>query len=161
MRMATADRLTASVLLVLGVAMSVGGYTMDRLEIRQIHPASIPGLVPMILGALMAVCAFLLWFSAREGDERGAAPFMTGGSWTRLGITTGLCTVYAVVLVGWIPFVWATFLFITAFALNFALPGAPPGRGRKVAAGTSVALGIGMAFAISILFEQVFLVRLP
>ena len=161
MRMATADRLTAFVLLVLGVGMAVGGYMMERLEIRQIHPASIPGLVPMILGALMAVCALLLWQSARQHGEREAAPFMSAGSWSRLGITTGLCIVYAVVLVGWMPFFWATALFITVFALTFALPGAPAGRPRLVAAGTSLALGVGMAFAISILFEQVFLVRLP
>ena len=161
MRMATADRLTAFVLLVLGVGMAVGGYTMERLEIRQIHPASIPGLVPMILGALMSGCALPLWLSASKDSERGAAPFMAGGSWARLGITTGLCVIYAVVLVGRIPFFWATSLFITAFALAFALPGAPPGRPRLMAAGISVALGIGMAFAISILFEQVFLVRLP
>ena len=48
MKMAMADRLTAIVLLVIGLALLVGGWTMDRLEVRQIHPASIPGLVPMI-----------------------------------------------------------------------------------------------------------------
>ncbi|CAN0603617.1 unnamed protein product, partial [Ectocarpus sp. 12 AP-2014] len=44
----TADRLTAVVLCLLGLAMTWGGFEMDRLEIRRIHPASIPGLVPMI-----------------------------------------------------------------------------------------------------------------
>ncbi|MBD3625750.1 MAG: hypothetical protein HUJ24_10345, partial [Rhodobacteraceae bacterium] len=39
-----ADRVTAAVLFALGAGMSYGGYVMDRLEIRQIHPASIPGL---------------------------------------------------------------------------------------------------------------------
>ena len=47
MTMAMADRLTAGLLFLLGLALLVGGYTMDRLEIRQIHPASIPGLVPI------------------------------------------------------------------------------------------------------------------
>ena len=54
---ARADQVTALVFFVLGVAMAIGGYTMDRLEVRQIHPASIPGLVPMILGGLLALCA--------------------------------------------------------------------------------------------------------
>ena len=40
--------------------MLAGGYAMDRLEFRQIHPASIPGLLPMILGAALMVCAVLL-----------------------------------------------------------------------------------------------------
>ena len=56
MQMAKADRVTAIVFLALGLAMLVGGWQMDRLEIRQIHPASIPGLLPMILGGLLALC---------------------------------------------------------------------------------------------------------
>ena len=37
-----ADRLTAIVLFGLGLAMAWGGFEMDRLEIRRIHPSSIP-----------------------------------------------------------------------------------------------------------------------
>jgi hypothetical protein len=67
---ATADRLTSLVLFSLGVAMLIGGYTMDRLEIRHIHPASIPGLVPMILGSGDdALCACLCFFQ-RAGPCR-------------------------------------------------------------------------------------------
>ena len=60
-----ADRITAATLFALGAAMTWGGFVMDRLEIRQIHPASIPGLVPMILGAAMMLCATLLALSTR------------------------------------------------------------------------------------------------
>ena len=42
MRMAQADRIAAVVFLALGLAMLAGGWTMDRLEARRIHPASIP-----------------------------------------------------------------------------------------------------------------------
>ena len=48
-----ADRVTAAVLFLLGAGLSWGGFTMDRLEVRQIHPGSIPGLVPMILGVAL------------------------------------------------------------------------------------------------------------
>ena len=61
-----ADQVAAVVFFLLGMAMLVGGYTMDRLEIRQIHPASIPGLVPMILGAVMMFCASFLYANARR-----------------------------------------------------------------------------------------------
>ena len=59
-RMKTADRITALVLVGLGVAMFWGGFVMDRLEVRQIHPASIPGLMPMGLGMLTVVCGVVL-----------------------------------------------------------------------------------------------------
>lgn len=117
--MSRADRITALILFVLGAAMLAGGYTMDRLEIRQIHPASIPGLVPMILGVLMMLCAGLLYRAAAAGsgdDER----VMAGGHPGRLAATGGLCLVYAVVLVGWLPYWLATGLFVAASASSSA-----------------------------------------
>lgn len=161
MTMALADRVTAVALFALGVSMAVGGWTMDRLEIRQIHPASIPGLVPMILGVLMALCAVLLWRSARTDEERASEPFLAGGSWSRLGLTAALGVFYALVLVGTLPFFWATALFVSAFALVFSGPGTGGVRARAVRWGGAVALGLGVALATSVLFEQVFLVRLP
>ena len=56
----SADRLTAVAFFALGAAMAWGGFVMDRLEIRHIHPASIPGLVPMVLGGALMICAVLL-----------------------------------------------------------------------------------------------------
>ena len=52
---ARADLITAIVLLALGLAVFYFSWTMDRLEVRRISPATIPGLVPMILGAALAL----------------------------------------------------------------------------------------------------------
>lgn len=152
MRMATADRVTALVLAGLGLAMLAGGWTMDRLEIRQIHPASIPGLVPMILGGLLTLCAALLWRSAEAG-----AAFMADGSWRRLAITGGLTLAYALGLVGTLPFLWATFVFVAAFALVFSWAETTAPRAIAFALG----LGAVVAVGTSALFSEVFLVRLP
>lgn len=161
MRMAQADRLTAIALLMLGLAMLAGGWGMDRLEVRRIHPASIPGLVPMILGLLLAVCAGLLWRAAGSGDARGDAPVLTGGSWSRLGLTALTCVIYALGLVGWLSYFWATAIFTTAFALIFSYPVNGTPRARTVAVGGAMALGLGVAFGSALLFEKLFLVRLP
>ena len=159
MLMSTADRATAIVLAALGLAMAVGGYRMDRLEIRQIHPASIPGLVPMILGVLMVLCAALLWRAAAQGEAEDAA--FVGGSWTRLGTTAAICLTYALVLVGWLPFFWATAIFVAGFAAVFAWP-EDGGRSRRIRSlAFAAVLGIGIAAATSVLFAEVFLVRLP
>lgn len=143
--------------------MLVGGYTMDRLEIRQIHPLSIPGLVPMILGALLAICSILLWHSAREksADVEADEGVMSGGSWVRLGMTAGLTVFYAVVLVGNLPFFWATAIFITAFNGIFSWPVDGDRRARVRTAVVAIGFGLAVSLAVGLLFEKVFLVRLP
>ncbi|PZX17068.1 putative tricarboxylic transport membrane protein [Palleronia aestuarii] len=160
MTMSLADRLTAIVLGALGLSMAVGGYTMDRLEIRQIHPASIPGLVPMILGALLALCAGLLWREAARAREEDAQTFHDG-SWLRLAVTAGLCLVYALVLVGWLPFFWSTAIFTAAFSAIFSWQAEASTFVRARSLAVSAILGGAVALGTSALFAEVFLVRLP
>lgn len=161
MQMSLADRITAVALAALGLSMTVGGWRMDRLEIRQIHPASIPGLVPMMLGALMVFCAALLWRDATRNQETAAASILTNGSWARLGLTAFACLFYALVLVGWLPYMWATALFVFAFATIFAWPegGGRPRQIRALAAAALLALATAAGSAY--LFSEIFLVRLP
>lgn len=161
MRMAQADRVCAVVLASLGLGMLAGGWTMDRLEIRNIHPASIPGLVPIILGALMTLCAVLLFRSAGREGRHGEEPFLTGGSWPRLLATAAICTIYALVLVGWLPFFWSTAIFVTAFGALFSWPSDADGRAAAITIVRSAVFGILVAFCTALLFERVFLVRLP
>jgi putative tricarboxylic transport membrane protein len=155
---ARADRVAAVVLFALGIAMLYGGYGMDRLEIRQIHPASIPGLVPMLLGAVLAVCAVLLYAGAR--DDAGGAQ-AEGVSWPNAGIALGLCLVSALGLVGRVPFFWATAIFVAAFAGTFLWRDAEAAPRPARVALVALVFGIAAAGAISVLFRYGFLVRLP
>ena len=154
---ARADRIAAVVLFVLGIAMLYGGYAMDRLEIRQIHPASIPGLVPMLLGAVLAICAAMLFAGAREADE----PAPENVSWANAGIALGLCLVYAVVLVGRVPFFPATAAFVAVFAGVFRWRDARETASPARVAVLSAVFGIAVSAAVSALFRYGFLVRLP
>lgn len=157
---ARADRIAAIVLFALGIAMLSGGYTMDRLEVRQIHPASIPGLVPMLLGAALAICASLLFVGARD-DADAPAPAPDAVSWHNAGAALGVCLIYAVGLIGRMPFFWATALFVAAFVALFTWRDAEePVRRTRVAAG-AIVFGIAVAGAVSALFRYGFLVRLP
>ncbi len=161
MTMSQADRLTAIVLAALGLAMAVGGYTMDRLEIRQIHPASIPGLVPMILGVLMVICAALLFRDgARAASEESSSVFASG-SWMRLGLTAALTLAYAIVLLGWLPYFWATVVFVFAFAALFSWPAEGSTRARLICLGSAALLALAASWGTTALFSEVFLVRLP
>ncbi len=152
-----ADRITALALFALGAGMAWGGFTMDRLEARHIHPASIPGLVPMMLGVALMGCAVLLFTGAR-GAAREAGE--SGELWRDLGIAAGWSVFYAVALVGQVPFVVATAIYIAGFVWWFTRP-APGGRGAVRRAIVAVAFGVVVAVAVAVLFRYGFLVRLP
>jgi len=172
-----ADRITGLILFALGISMLVGGFTMDRLEIRQIHPASIPGLLPMGLGLAMALCAFLLilstlqsesvrYDSTREGvstnlpNEKSKSE--EPGSYTNLLVTVFLTVGYGAGLVGHVPFVVATAIFIFLFSLYFLWTGSGTKRKQKSRTITLCAVyAVVFAVGISALFRYGFLVRLP
>ncbi len=156
---AFADRITAAVLFSLGGSMTYGGYVMDRLEIRQIHPASIPGLVPMALGVALMVCALLLAWGTKgaSSDDRDG---FAGGSWFNLLVAAGWSCIYALFLVGWLPFAVATAIYLAVFAGWFLW--CDEDGFRPLRTGIIVVIfSVTMATGIALLFRYGFLVRLP
>lgn len=148
---ARADRVTAIVFFALGLTMLWAGYTMDRLEIRRIHPSSIPGLLPMFLGGGMALCSVFLFLGARDGD--GPNPTV---SWRTMGLTAGWSVIFALIMVGNLPFYLATAIYVAGFVMIFDTETPPL---KRVVAGC--VFGIISAAVIGALFRYAFLVRLP
>lgn len=169
---ANADKWTSLALFALGLAMLIGGFTMDRLEIRHIHPASIPGLVPMMLGTAMMLCSLLLYLSARRAnhqpatDADGDVSTASSASLADLGFAALYSIVYAIFLVGSMPFALATAIYIAVFYLHFTWKqgvgnaSAQPGK-RALHFAFGVGFAALAAYAISSLFQYGFLVRLP
>jgi hypothetical protein len=178
---ATADRWTSLALFAIGLAMLVGGYTMDRLEIRQIHPASIPGLVPMMLGAAMMLCAVLLFLAARTAHaariaqlanlagpstaaQAGDEPSETQQATTSnrdLFFAAAYSVVYALALVGSLPFAPATAIYIAVFYTHFTWDRSATAGEHLKRIAIAIAFGVVGAYAIASLFQYGFLVRLP
>ena len=162
-----ADIAVATILLVIGIAQFTGGLTMDRLENRHIHPASFPGLVPMILGAVMAGMAVLLLIGQiRAGATAQGKSVGEGGDFTReellrLAAVGALCLFYALVLVGNVHFWLASSLFIAVFTALFEPAGQMTQQKRLLRLGVIAVFAIAMGGGIAMLFEQAFLVRLP
>lgn len=156
--MKKADRLMALLLVILGLAMFWGGFVMDRLEVRSIHPASIPGLVPMGLGVLIAICGALL-FAGSKSDDAGIS--IDFGRIDMLVWTAGLCLIFSVLLVGHVPFYLATFLFISAFTARFTWKPNASGAERSQQLFKAIVMGTLFSAVISALFRYAFLVRLP
>lgn len=164
MRPARADLITSVLLLVLGVAVLYGGWSMDRLEIRRIHPASIPGLVPMLLGAALVLSAGLLLLQAvRDGGHLADPGAGTGdlGAVRRWLLALALTLGYALLLIGRMPFEWATGIFVLAFIALFEWPGWPNARARLVGFATASLQAVIVALVVAWVFRELFLVRLP
>jgi putative tricarboxylic transport membrane protein len=163
-----ADLITGVVLLAFGLAALAESWGMPRLEERNINPWTAPGIVPGMLGIIIAVLGAALAvrsFAAGALHARAAPPTAdraeARASFWRLAICAVLCFVYAVLMVGYIAFLPATgifvFVFIAAFEWNPADTSAV--RLRKLAAAAVIAAA--SAGVISYSFEKLFLVRLP
>ena len=166
-RLIRADFVTALGLVALGLGTMVESWRMPRLEEMHINPYTVPGLVPGILGTVLAVLGFVLLLrSARAGGWRLWAAEHPGATSSRrevrrAGLTLALTIGYAGGLVGRVPFWLATFSFVFAFTVLFEWQ---RGRSRRatVRALAIAALLAGLvAAAVTAVFQYLFLVRLP
>ena len=163
--MARADLVTGLVLFALSTAVIYGAWTMPRLELRQIHPLSAPGLTPGLLGIALALTSLMLIGKAVTSrvapDSNDLAEEANPGAAFRLGIAAILCLAYALGLIGRIPFWLATSLFVTAFILVFEWPEARPRGARMSSLAWAVAIGFCTGIGVAYAFSELFLVRLP
>jgi putative tricarboxylic transport membrane protein len=162
---ARADLVTSILLVVLGIWVFYVSYEMPRLEARRVHPTTIPGFVPMILGAVLTLCgALLAWRSYKApsaGGWSGLVDLFKTMSVARVMAGMFLICVYALGLVGWLPFWAASMVFIFAFIVTYELVltdrPEPVMRSLIWAVLTAVTAGAGIYY----MFATIFLVRLP
>jgi hypothetical protein len=150
--------------IVVGAAIVYGSWTMDRLEYLNINPYTAPGLVPGVLGAAIALCGGLMAARAVRGMGVGvtggrARPVLFTG---RIALSLALCLGFALGLVGRGPPFWAAaalFLFLHIFLFELV----ERRDQRTLVRGLLVALAVSMgaSLTITMLFQEVFLVRLP
>jgi hypothetical protein len=163
--MPKADFITGLVLTLLGAAVVWASLDMPRFEDRNIDPYTAPGLVPAALGVIiLALGAVLLVRAGRAGGWRlwPAAQRSSGDPGVRrLVLSAALCLIYAGGLVGTLPFWLATFLFITAFVVLFEWPLAISRADRLNRLAFAPLLAAVIAVVVTMLFQYVFLVRLP
>jgi hypothetical protein len=157
--------------MVFGLAILVAAWRMDRFEAMGGTVYTAPGLVPALFGAvLMLLGAVLAWrgqrrlraaraplpatttASASEGDGAGPGPLLNRRTVGTLVLTLG----YAIGLVGHAPFAASTALFVGVFTAAYAESGSWP---RRLLVGAVA--GVLTALVVVLVFEELFLVRLP
>jgi hypothetical protein len=160
----------AVVWVVLGVIILVASLSMDRLESQGINPYTAPGLLPGLLGvAMMCVGVLMALRSIGEGAlaarVAGVVPGGSGGSaHTQLIRVLALCLVFTVALLGHgLPFWLAGAIFVSASILTLQQAQRKAAQTRlglrEIA--TAVSIGLGAGGAITLIFQTLFLVRLP
>lgn len=159
-----ADFIAGLVFVLLGAVVFYLSYIMPRLEVRNIHPSTIPGLVPMALGVGLFVLGALLALKARKSVAGAWGDFFAlFRTLEALRALAGLALVlvFALVLVGSMPFWAASMVFLFAFVVTMEAVLSPGKRAWKTtliwALVTSVLAGGGIYY----LFAELFLVRLP
>jgi hypothetical protein len=151
----------------LGIAILIGSVTMDRLENQGINPYTIPGLLPGLLGIAMTILGALLaarsWRPHLLASTADGAP-ADRAERNRLLLVLGLCLSFGVVLVGHgLPFWLAAAIFVSTAILSLQYQ-QRKSSGQKLSARmvvTAVAIGLGAGIIITIVFQEIFLVRLP
>jgi len=166
--LARADLITGIVLLVLGLAVLAESYGMPRLEERRINLWTVPGLVPGLLGIVIAVLGGVLALRSLVAGALRTRPKLTGtesaevrAARARLLACLALCLAYAVLLVGRVPFWLATGIFVLAFVAGFEWRREDDIRQRLGKLAAACALAAAAMLAIPYVFEYLFLVRLP
>ena len=137
---------------------------MDRLANLGVQPFSAPGLLPGALGVFIVVLGAAMLVRAVQAGARKSLRAAPRGAidWRRVLLPTLLCVAYAAVLVGHgLPFWLASWIFVAAmiYALQFQ-ERREHGELRRLAL-LALAIGAGAGIVVSLIFQELFLIRLP
>ena len=123
--MSKADFATSIFLLIFGLSIFYFALKMPRFAERHINPYSVPGLVPGLLGVVIAFLGLVLLIRSilRKGyklelNGKTLKAFFTDQTTIRIGYTI-LISVGYWVLLGKLPFAVITALYVFAFVVIF------------------------------------------
>ncbi len=153
---------------VLGGAILIASLRMDRLESQSINPYTVPGLLPALLGMVMLLLAALLalrsWRRGALAADASKAPAFDAAIARRIALVVALCATFGLGLVGHgLPFWLAAALFVSVAIVSLQQP-QRRAAGRTLGlrdVAIAVVIGLGAGGAITLVFQQIFLVRLP
>ncbi len=160
------DLWIAVVFFALGVAIVSIAAQMPMFREQQGEVYNWPGLVPTVHGSIVVLLS--AWLAIRSISRGALKPGAQGlpvrresYSNARLAMAAGLCLVFTVVLIGRLPFWIAAALFVTSFITLFEWrrDAALALNLRRLA--IAAVIGVTTGIAVMLVFERLFLVRLP
>ncbi|MDR0486894.1 MAG: tripartite tricarboxylate transporter TctB family protein [Treponema sp.] len=168
-RMAKADFFTSIVLMAFGISAAVMALQMPKdygMGGGQ-SPHSAPGLLPVILGVVIAGLSFIMF--VRSLIRTGGAVGVSGASLKEVFTETGTLRVIATIIIClcyvfllgkvWYPLL--TFLFVFVFAAFFEYDRKTPFRAQIKKLLFALLLALVTSAAVTAVFQYLFFVRLP
>jgi putative tricarboxylic transport membrane protein len=163
---ARADLVTAAAFFVFAAAVMGEALRMPRFSSIGATSFTDPGIVPGFYAIIIGLLAVALGLRAiREGALRNGPaepdPEAQPKNLRHRAIAAALGMIFVVGLVGRLPFWLAAAIFVAAFIIVFEWrPGLTPlARLRSFVAPLVIALATGLA--VTYVFQEIFLVRLP
>lgn len=157
------DLYTAAVLLAFGLAVMALSWSMPTFAEQSGTGLTAPGIVPGFHATVVVLLSLLLGLRAlRQGAMRHSGPRASSwqpGDARQLGTAAGLGVFYSCVLIGSVPFWLAVMLFVFSFTAAFEWPAGPIGRTRRLI--EAALLALVASGVVTLVFERIFLVRLP
>ncbi len=148
------DRLQGAFWIALGLAIFYGAWTMDRLANLGVKPFSAPGLLPGILGVFIVLLGIAMLLRGRQETERI--------DWRQILLPLALCLGFAGGMVGrGMPFWLAAWIFIAVMIWVLQHRERKLQGQRSRLAAICVSIGLAASVAISLIFQELFLIRLP
>jgi hypothetical protein len=166
--MPRADFLTSMILIVVGVAIFWISLEMPRYEDQGGSFLDSPGIVPAILGLLIALLSIVVFIRSivRKGYQLGwnkasLTAVLKDTKTIRMLVTIAFGVVYGLFLMRWLHFIGSTlvfiFMFIVVFEYDLKRPFAAQWKVPVFAAVISACVTAGVFGA----FQYLFLVNLP
>ena len=160
------DLWTAAVFFCVGVAIIWLAWMMPTYREQQGQIYTAPGVVPALHGIVITGLSIWLGLRAIMRGALHAAPAgprqpREGYSNARLFLAAAMCLVFAVGLVGRLPFWLAAAMFVFSFTTLFEWRRDATWGERTRRLAIAAALGIGTGVLVTLVFQRGFLVRLP
>jgi hypothetical protein len=161
MRPARADLLFGLGWMALGTAIALASWRMDRLEGQGVEPYAVPGLVPGLLGVGLAALGLVLALRSWRGVPLATVAEAPAEPW-RAVLAPLLVACFVLGVLGRGPPFWlAAAGFIALGILLFEWPERRRDGTLWRGAFRALVIGAASSAAVTLVFQEVFLVRLP
>jgi hypothetical protein len=148
--------------IIVGGTIFYASWTMDRLESLGVKAFSAPGLLPGVLGVFIVVLGLVMLVRALRAGGLAHASMRAAIEWKRVLVPMLLCLGFGAGLVGrGLPFWAAAWIYVAVmvWALQYKERKMRGELGRLAA--ISISVGAGASAAVSLVFQELFLIRLP
>lgn len=150
------DTIQGAFWIAVGGAIFYASWTMDRLANLGVKPFSAPGLLPGILGI------FIVLLGAGMLLRRKNSPGEEAINWRRILLPLALCLGFAGGLVGrGIAFWIAAWIFVALMIWALQYKERKEKNQLRRLAAVSLSVGLAASVAIALVFQELFLIRLP